>query len=101
VRVIFYFLLVILPACVSYKKYRQEEIIEEKRDPAGRLVFKKYCKLTSNPSHDKLATITEEYDSLGRVIKSYGFDHPFFNDKNYLVENVYHDLHLYLSNKYI
>ena len=90
-----------IATCISYKKYQQQEIIREKKDDSGRLIMKKYRQLISWPSHDNVATITQEYDTLGRVVKEYGFNHPAFYDKKYLVEKVYQNSSLFLTNKFI
>ena len=61
-----------ISSCVAYKKYSHQDIIEQRADSSGRIILKKYRQLISSPSHDKVATITQEYDAFGRVTKEYG-----------------------------
>jgi hypothetical protein len=100
-RLTIYILLIALTGCVAYRKYEQQDILEQKRDSKGRLTLKKYRQWISNPSHNKLATITQEFDTLGRVIKEYGLDNPYTYDKNYLIEILYRGSYVYVRNKYI
>jgi hypothetical protein len=95
------FILIIFIGCVAYKKYSRQDILEQKFDTNGRLVFKKYRQLMSNPSGDKLATIKDEFDTLGRIIKSSGFDDPYTYNKKFFIQKTYIGTHLYLINKII
>ncbi len=44
-------------------------------------MLKKYKQFISWPGGDGLATITQEYDSLGRVIKEYGYNNSGYPAK--------------------
>ena len=94
-------LLAIILGCASSKQFSNQEIIEEKSDANGRLVFKKYRQLISHPAYNKLATITQEYDTLGRVIKEYGFNNPYHQSTKYLTEIVYQGTKVLTTNTFI
>jgi hypothetical protein len=98
------FLIIILAtfaSCVAYKKYGRQDVIEQRNDSEGKIVLKKYRQLISSPGEDRIATITQEYDSLGRVIKEYGFDNPNFYNSKYLVEKVYRGTKEYVVNQFV
>ena len=91
----------IFASCVAYKKYKRQEVIEQRTNSEGKIILKKYRQLIISPGEKKVATITQEYDSLGRVIKEYGFDNPNTYDKKYFIQRTYRGSHIYLINKVI
>lgn len=93
--------LVLLAGCASSEKFSRQEIIEQKTDDRGHIISKTYRQWISHPAHDKRATITEIYDTAGRVIREYGFDNPYYYSRNYLVENIYLGNHIYIRNEFI
>ncbi len=93
--------LVLLAGCTSSKKFNRQEIIEQKTDAQGRIISKTYRQWISHPAHDKLATITQIYDTAGRVIKEYGFNNPYTYDNNYLLETIYNGNRVYISNEFV
>ena len=95
------FFLFTITSCVAYKKYKRQEIIEQNINSQGKVTSKKFRQWISNPAGDRLATLTQEFDTFGRVIKEYGFDNPYTDKKNYFVETFYQGTHIYLQNKYI
>jgi hypothetical protein len=94
-------LLFFTTACVSYKKYNQQEILNQKLDDDGRVVTKTFRHWISHPAGDRLATMTQEYDSIGRVIKECGFNNPFHYNQKYLEERLYRGRQVYVLNKYL
>jgi len=101
VRLFSILLLTTILGCASSKEFSHLDIIEEKSDENGRVIFKKYRQLISHPAHNKLATITQEYDTLGRVIKEYGFNNPYYQSTKYLTETVYHGTKIFVRNKFL
>src|SRR5882724_9633555 len=99
-RLFFVIVVASLIGCVNYRRYQKKEIIEERTDAKGRLVLKKFKQLISSPSHDKITTITEEYYTIGRVIREYGIDNPYFYDQKYLTERIYRGTQVYVFNKF-
>lgn len=95
------FLVFFMTACVSYKEYNRQEILNQKLDFDGRVVAKTFRQLISHPAGDRLATMTQEYDSIGRVVKEYGFNNPYHYNQKYLEERLYRGNQLYVLNKYL
>lgn len=91
----------IILGCASSKQFNHQDIIEEKSDENGRVIFKKYRQLISHPAHNKLATITQEYDTLGRVTKEYGFNNPYHQSTKYLTEIVYQGTKVLTRNTFL
>ncbi len=90
-----------MTSCIAYKKYTRQEIIAQNINSQGKITSKKFRQWISSPGGDKLATMTQEFDTIGRVIKVYGFDNPYTYSKNYLVETIYQGTRVYLRNKFI
>jgi hypothetical protein len=88
-------------ACVSYKKYNQQEILNQKLDFDGRVVTKTFRQWISHPDGDRLATTTQEFDSVGRLVKEYGFNNPYHYNAKYLEERLYSGSQVYVLNKYL
>ena len=87
--------------CASSKQFSHQDIIQEKSDENGKLILKQYRQLISHPAHNKLATITQEYDSLGRVTKEYGFNNPYYQSTKYLTENIYQGTKVFIRNTFL
>lgn len=87
--------------CTSTKKLTHQDIIKEKVDASGKLILKQYRQLISHPAHNKLATITQEYDTFGRVIREYGFNNPYFQNTKYLTENIYQGTKVFIRNTFL
>lgn len=100
-RIIFLLLLLFPAACISYKKYQQQEVLSQKLDANGKLTAKTFRQWISHPAGDRLATITQEFDSLGRVRTEYGFNNPYYSSQKYLVEKLYRGSQVYVLNKYL
>jgi len=96
-RLLSIFILVILFSCNRYR------LLEQKKDGQGRIIYKKYRTLISWPGGNGgiRSTITQEYDSLGNVIKEYGYDNPVFYHRQYLQETTYKNKKVYCTNQYI
>lgn len=90
-----------ITACASYKKYNQQEILNQELNRDGKIVTKTFRKWISHPAGDRLATITQEYDSIGRVIKECGYNNPYHRNQKYLVERLYQGSQVYVLNKYL
>lgn len=88
-------------ACVSYKKYNHHEILDQKLNHDGRVVTKTFRQWISHPAGDRLATMTQEYDSMGRVVKECGFNNPYHYNQKYLEERLYRGDQLYVVNRYL
>src|SRR6188508_2074525 len=100
-RITIIFSLFVVTGCIVSKKYQHQDIIEQQTDVKGRIKLKKYRQLISWPSGDGIATITQEYDSLGRVIKEYGYNNPSYPSKQYLMENIYKGSDRYIFNRFL
>lgn len=100
-RITTIFSLLVITGCIVSKKYQHQDIIEQQTDVKGRIKLKKYRQLISWPSGDGIATITQEYDSLGRVIKEYGYNNPSHPSKQYLIENIYKGSDRYIFNRFL
>jgi hypothetical protein len=101
VRLFSILLLTTFIGCASSKQFSHQDIIEEKSDDSGRVILKKYRQLISHPAHNKLATITQEYDTFGRVTKEYGFNNPYYQSAKYLTENIYQGTKVFIRTTFL
>ena len=100
-KCIYLLLVFFTTACVAYKKYSQQEILYQKLDHEGRVVTKTFRQWISHPAGDRLATMTQDYDSMGRVVKECGFNNPYHYNQKYLEERLYRGNQLFVLNKYL
>lgn len=101
VRLFSILLLTTFLGCASSKQFSHQDIIKEKLDDSGKIILKKYTQLISHPAHNKLATITQEYDTFGRVTKEYGFNNPYFQSTKYLTEKIYQGTKVFIRNTFL
>lgn len=101
----------LLNNCTVTNLYKKVYVLDSKKDKAGRIIYKKIRQLHKTQTGDKNIITYQEFDSLGRKIREYGFQSPgslskYFrtipdtNDK-YLYEFYYIDNFQYLYNGFI
>jgi len=96
------FLTILLISCRVTKDYKNENILELKKDKNGTIVYKKVGKLYKTYYGDEYIISYQEFDSLGRRIKKYGFHTQNTNSKHIVYETGPNDKYLtvthYLGN---
>lgn len=89
---LFYAPLIVLLAGCGFRSERpvHRDKVEVGTDAKGRLVYKKFDQLIDDYSGRGLATITQCFDTAGRLVSELGTDHPRLG-KQYLYEIFYGD----------
>lgn len=80
--------LFLFSACITSKLHKQEDVICFRYDSNGKLTGKKFRQVVYAQGIAKLAIINREYDSSGRLISEYGFNHPKYGEK-YMINMYY------------
>jgi hypothetical protein len=102
----------VIDSCTLTKQYGKEYVIESKKDKNGKVIYKKVKQLFVNREGEEYkVTSFQEFDTLGRKIKQYGFEGPQGGNKylitipgpndKYLREYRYSGNYNYLSNTFM
>lgn len=83
---------IVLSAGCGFRSERpvHRDKIEVGTDAKGRVVYKKFDQLIDDYSGRGLATVTQYFDTTGRLLSEFGTDHPRLG-KQYLYEIFYGD----------
>src|SRR4249919_1160399 len=110
-RILIVLLLILQSNCTVNKPYGKEYILEIKKNKNGVTIFKKIKQFFITESGEKYHVITnKEFDSLGRIIKEYGFNNSGRGQKGvyqvdpnakYLTEYFYKGSHWLLKTTYV
>ena len=72
------------------EKPAHRDLVQLRKDSRGRIIYRKFDQLIDNYNGSSLATITQYFDTLGRLVSEFGTDHPKYG-KQYLYEIFYRD----------
>ena len=67
--------------CLPSKMHLREDVLRYQYDGNGQLTATTFRKVVYFEGKSRLATITHEFDTNGRVVVEYGFNHPEHGDK--------------------